>query len=72
MATSVAARRPGVAGWMSHIPEGPPLRYPQADVIVTPAWADATALQKLNLRQYDARTVTGPNAAPIPQPTGRR
>ena len=51
---------------MSHIPDGPPLMYAQTEAAAVPATTDAVAPQKLNLRQYSARIVIGPNAAPIP------
>ena len=70
-AAAAAIRKPGVAGWMSHIPDGPPLMYAQTEAATVPATTDAVAPQKLNLRQYSARIVIGPNAAPIPPPKGR-
>ena len=66
IATSNATRKPGVAGCMSHIPEGPPSMYHHIEASAVPATMDEAAPQKLNLRQYNASIVTGPKAAPIP------
>ena len=66
MPIDIAIRKPGVAGWTSHIPQGPPSRYAQMEATAVPVTMDAVAPQRLNLSQVSARTIAGPKAAPIP------
>ena len=67
MATGVAMMKPGAVGMdMSMMPPGPPEVNCQTDTTPAPVIIAATAPQKLNLRQYRDRIVTGPKAAPIP------
>ena len=67
MAAAVAAMKPGAAAIvMSNTSHGPPELNCHTLTVAVPARVEATAPQKLNLRQYRARMMVGPNAAPMP------
>ena len=68
MATGIAATKPSAAAIApSNIPLGPAeLNSRMPTTVTVPATMEAGAPRKLDQRQWRARTVAGPKAAPIP------